>query len=434
MSKFAAVWESSRSSLWFLPAVIVAGAVLCAWLAVQVDLNVGPSEGLVWWINQGSAEEAGKLLSALLGSLITMVTLVISITMVVLTLAAGQLGPRLIRNFVGDRHTQIVIGVFLGTVVYIFLIYRLLDSDLNKGEVPHFAVTLASVLVLLCLGLLLYYVHHLSRSIVADTVVSRVGRELDGALNRDFPDATAVPSLFEHRSDAAPGRLALDRSGYVQTIDYAALVGPLSKHEAIAEILVRPGHHVIEGRTHARIWPAAALDDTLRSAFKNAVMIGLERTPVQDVEFSVRQLVEIALRALSPGINDPFTAIAVIDRLGASLALAVERGEAQSVWRDEDGAVRLIVATSSFGGIADLSFNQIRQAAASHPDVLISLIDTLGALAEKPRTEEQRAALLRHLDAIMETGRRSIAHSADLASLSHRYEAARETAGAGTRT
>ncbi len=423
LPRLAAFWERVRTSLWFLPVLMVAGAVLLAWFALQVDINV-EAFGSVWWINQGSTVEAGRLLSALLGSLITMATLVISITMVVLTLAAGQLGPRLIRSFVGDRRTQGVIGLFIGTIVYILLIFRLLDSELPKEAVPHFAVTMASALVFVCLLTLLFYVHHLSRAIVADTVVNRVGDDLDHAIRNDLRDAEeSVPTDFVRRSEE-PARFGFATSGYIQTIDYRGLVDAAAERDAVIELLARPGHHVLAGRTHAYVWPASALDDAFRAEIADAVAIGRERTAYQDVEFSIRQLVEVALRALSPGINDPFTAIAVVDRLGASLALAMRRGEPQAIWNDAEGRVRLVAATSDFDGLVDLAFNQIRQAGAMHPAVLISLVTTLGALAETPRTETQKTALKRHMDAVVETARASIAHPGDLAAVEARCQAA----------
>jgi len=425
LPRLAVFWERVRTSLWFLPGLMIAAAVFAAWMALRVDLNV-KSSGFVWWINQGTAEEAGRLLSALLGSLITMATLVISITMVVLTLAAGQLGPRLIRSFVADRRAQGVIGLFLGTIVYILLIFRLLDSEMSKDAVPHFAVTAASALVLLCLLTLLFYIHHLARSIVADTMVNRVGQDLDVAIRSNLAEADeSLPTIFAHRSRQEPARYALEASGYVQTVDYSALAEAICERDALVELLVRPGHHVLAGRTHALVWPASALDDALKAAIADAVAIGRERTAYQDVEFSVRQLVEVALRALSPGINDPFTAIAVIDRLGASLALVMSRGEPQAIWTDAEDRVRLVAATSGFDGLVDLSFNQIRQAAAGHPAVLISMMDTLGTLAEKPRTSAQKAALRRHIDAVAETARVAVAHTGDREALKMRVEKAK---------
>lgn len=431
LPKLLALWEHVRTSLWFLPGLMILGAVLFAWLALKVRIELD-SPGAVWWINQGSANEAGELLAALLTSLITMTTLAISITMVVLTLAAGQLGPRLIRSFVADRRTQGVLGLFIATVVYILLIFRLLDSELSKDSVPHFAVTAANVLTLVCLLALLFYVHHLSRSIVSDTVVNRVGEDLDHAIRHNLRETEEVPSLSVHPSRDKPARFSLQSSGYVQAIDYHALVAALADRDALMEFQVRPGHHVLRGRTHANIWPAAALDDDLSGAIADAIVVGRERTPVQDIEFYVRQLVEIALRALSPSVNDPFTAIAVVDRIGASLSLAMRRGDPRRLWTDAEGNVRLIAATSSFRGLVDLSYNQIRQAAASHTDVLVRLIDTLGGLAEAPHSEEQRDALRHHMEAVMETGRLSIRHSSDLAALEARYEHAKARAE-GTR-
>ncbi len=165
-------------------------------------------------------------------------------------------------------------------------------------------------------------------------------------------------------------------------------------------------------------------NDGLRSAIVAAVTVGRERTAVQDVEFSIRQLVEVALRALSPGINDPFTACAVVDRLAASLAQAMKRGDAQKIWNDDKGGARVSASASTFDGLVDLSFNQLRQAAAAHPDVLIRLVDALGALAETPRTDKQAATLRRHIEAVMETARLSVTHPGDLAALESRYRAA----------
>ncbi|MEZ4331817.1 MAG: DUF2254 domain-containing protein [Myxococcota bacterium] len=425
--RLLAIAEQVRTSLWFVPTVMVIGALFVAWGSLEVDVQVDTT-GSVWWLNQGTAEDAGRLFSTLLGSLITMATLVISITMVVLTLAAGQLGPRLIRAFVGDRRAQFVIGFFLATVAYLLVVYRLLDGTLPKEAVPHFAVTLGSGLVFACLGALIFYVHHLSRSIVADTMVDRVGTELDRAIAANLPASDGDGPRQLVRGVGPPARLGFEQSGYLQAIDHGAIASAAKGRDALVELGVRPGHHVLADRDHVFVWPAAALDDAFAAAIRESVAIGPERTAFQDLEFSIRQLVEIALRALSPGINDPFTAIAVIDRIAASLAMAMTRAEVPSSHPDEDGRIRVLADTSTFEGLVDLGFNQIRQAASTHVDVLIDMTDALGALAERPRSEKQRAVLRRHLDAVRETGRLSIRHASDLAALEHRSARAIEAA------
>ncbi len=416
-----ALWERVRTSLWFLPTLMLAGGAFLAWIALDVQIEADAS-GFIWWLNQGSAQEAGRLLSALLGSLITMATLVISITIVVLTLAAGQLGPRLIRSFVGDRRTQAVIGFFIGTVVYILLIFRLLDSDLPKEAVPHFAVTMASVLVFLCLITLLFYINHLSRSIVADTVVNRVGDELDSAIRANLPgSAVEIPTLVLHRPNSAAARYRSPQSGYIETLDYEGLARKAGARGALVELQVRPGHHVLKDRTLALVWPSTALDDALQLEIGAAIGIGRERTPVQDIEFSVRQLVEVALRALSPGINDTFTAIAVIDRLSASIALAMEMSPARRYWNDGEGQVRVVAEVSTFAGLVDIAFNQIRQAAAGQVAVLIRLLEVLTALSEGAGGGEHEAVLHRHRKSVILTARASISHRDDLAALEAQY-------------
>ena len=420
MPKLAAFWESVRTSLWFVPGLMVLGSIVVAWLAVQVEVTLDRSAP-IWWFNQGSVSEASELLSSLLGSMITMTTLVISITMVVLTLAAAQLGPRLIRHFVGDWRTQIVLGLFLGTIIYLLLVFRLLDSDLADDAVPHFAVTAGTAHVFVCLLALLYYVHHLSQSIVADTVVERVGRDLDRQIRHQLPGPDAVVSLFKNTRPEIPARFGLPASGYVQAIDFEALVEAATERRALIELDIRPGHHILKGRDHVRVWPPSALDKDLSEAVTDAILIGPQRTATQDIEFAARQLVEIALRALSPSVNDPFTAIAVIDRLASSIALLMEHGEAPRIWHDTEGGVRLVAATSTFAGLVGLAFNQIRQAAGDHPDVLIRMIDALTRLAAKPGNAEQARVLAEHLDRIVETAREATEVASDLAAVEERY-------------
>lgn len=424
----AALRERVRTSLWFLPGLMIAAAAISAWLAVKVKIDLKAS-GPVWWLNQGSAAEASDLLAALLTSLITMATLVISITMVVLTLAAAQLGPRLIRNFVGDARTQAVLGLFVSTIVYILLIFRLLDSDFEEAAVPHFAVTLATALVFACLLTLLFYVHHLSRSIVADNVVNRVGDELDRAIRHELREPEAAGHASAPEYDEAYASYGLPESGYVQAIDYGGLVRAAEERDALVELTFRPGHHVLQQRQLARVRPAFALDAAFGAAIAAAVTVGRERTAHQDIEFSLRQLVEIALRALSPGTNDPFTAIAAIDRLAASLALAMTRGAAKPLWCGKSGKVRVIAAAPTFDGIVDLSFNQIREAAADKPAVLIALADALGALASNPERAEHSAVLARHVDKVLESGSRAIITPSDLVDLELRCRAALAKAG-----
>ena len=422
------IWGRLRTNLWFVPVLMTVGALVLAVFALGVDANLMGSRERVWWLYSGKAENASDLLSTLLSSIITMATLAISITMVVLTLAASQLGPRLIRNFIGDSRTQAALGFFVMTIVYLLLVYRRVDDHLDAEKVPNVAITVGSALSLACIFLLLFYVHHLASSIFSDTVINRVGDELDEVVRRLLPEPGALPRQDLRTGgddpDAGGADLSLPRGGYVQTIDHGALVALAREHDIVLTLRFRAGWHLLAGGCHASFAPRDRSGDGIARGLAAAVVVGADRTPTQDIEFSIRQLVEVALRALSPGINDPYTAVAVIDRLAASLALAMGRDMEPALHRDEDGKVRLIAHPATFTGLVDRSFNEIRQAAAGQAAILIHLLDTIARLAFHVRTPEHRDALARHAAMIASSGQRNLEEEQDRAEIADRHEAA----------
>ena len=218
--------------------------------------------------------------------------------------------------------------------------------------------------------------------------------------------------------------MQLAHGGYVQAVDFQSIVTAAAEADAVVALDIRAGHHAVPGGVIAYVTPKkAAAAEGLCHAIRNAVVTGSERTAVQDLEFSVRQLVEIALRALSPGINDPYTANAVVDRLTLSIATIMTRGEAQRVWQDENGTVRLVTPVSTFEGVTDEAFNQIRQQAL--PAVLIRMADNIGALLDQA-DEMHRPALEKHLKLVVDAGRRCIAAKEDLAVLESRARQAEQ--------
>lgn len=427
LARVRTVWEIIGSSLWFIPGIFIIGAAALAWGAVSIELDVTGAGGAVWWLHSGSAAQAFDLLSSLLTSVITMATLAVSITMVVLTLAAGQLGPRLIRRFMADKYTQLILGFFLATIVYLLLVLRLVNDNADEASIPQVAVTLGSPLMLVCVFLLLLFVHHLARSIIADTVIQRVGDDLDAAFAAMLPEADEASAKAVEATPPPAGAalLRMPRGGYVQAIDYSGLVTCARDAGAVIIFDFRPGHHLLPNGTHGKIIPASAFSEDLRMKVAAHVVIGRHRTAAHDMEFAIRQLVEVAVRALSPGINDPFTAIAVIDRLGLSLASAMQRGAARGVWCDDEGTARVSSKSTTFNGMLDAAFNQIRQAGSGHPAVLIRVLATLAHLAELVRHEDHRQALATHVALVESEGERSIAASYDLDSLKEQSAAAR---------
>jgi uncharacterized membrane protein len=423
--RLLAIWVRIRSGLWATPLAMVCIAAAAATIASGVRLRQGGDP--VWFLYSGDAANAAQFLSHLVGAMITMTTLALSITMVVLTLAAQQLGPRLIQTFMRDWHTQVTLGLFIATVVYLLLVLR--STYGLEDRTPNLAVTIGSALVLTSVVMTLVFVHHLAHSIIADNVVQRVGAQLDREIARLLPDKDKTPpagQIGTIRGDGAP--LLAASGGYVQVIDFDSIVRAACEADVVVELDVRAGHHIIARNRIGWIAPSERATDDLRAEIAGSVICGSERTPVQDLEFSIRYLAEIAIRALSPGINDPYTAMAVIDRLALSVHQVMQRGPAQSTWRDGKEVIRVIAPVSTFEGIVDAAFHQIRQRAVDSPDVLIRMAESLTRLMQQAEPD-QRAVLAEHLRLVVDAGRRNIEERTDLEALENRAKPALSKSG-----
>ena len=416
--------EIIRTSLWLVPVLMGCAGFGLAVLLLSWGRGIIGNAGEYWLIYAGDIDSARQLLSALLSGMITMTSLVVSITMVVLTLAAGQIGPRLIRTFIQDRTTQVVLGLFLADIVYLLVVFRTMDGE-RVDSVPHLAVSTGTGLTTLCLFVLLYYVHRLARSIIYDNVVQNVASELCRVVDALLPEKTEPPIPAGNPGTAFEW-LALKQDGYIQTLDTEALVVAARRADVVVRVEVRPGHFVIGGGEHIAVHPPEACTDELCRAIRSAFIIGPERTPTQDVEFGIRQLVEIATRALSPGINDVFTALAVIDNLSAALAHIFGRGLEPSVLRDGDGVVRVIRNIPDYDSFVGAAFDQIRQGGSGSPAILIRLAEVLGELAARVHEEGMRIPLLEQLDAVLATGEQTISIDRDLNILKERWRHARD--------
>jgi len=417
-----------RAQLWIIPLAI---SLLALTLAYWALTSAGPllarwtAGSEFWWLYGGDAASARGLLSSLLSGLMTMTSLIVSVTFVILTLSANQLGPRLIATFMADRQIQTVLGLFLGTILYVLLVLRSLDETLGREGVPHIAVTIGSALTIICLFALLFYVHKIARAIIADNVVGQVAGELHrniAGMPTDTEDETAPPDMAE----AVAGAIALDKVGYIQVVDYDQLVEVACRSQTILRVTVRAGHFVLRHGEHVVVHGQHSLDDDAAKAVKTAFVIGAERSPAQDLEYNLRQLVEIALRALSPGINDPFTAIAVVNQLGAALEEILEHSLPPILLRDKAGAVRVIAQRSDPQGLVDAAFDAIRQAASAVPAVLIRIADVLGELAPVLRTEPARQAVTSQLGKLAETAEQSPVAPCDRAAILVRIAQAAE--------
>jgi uncharacterized membrane protein len=413
VTRFRNTFALLRGQLWILPAFITAGAAVLAYVLLRNGADLFQANRDVWWLYSGDAGTARDLLSSLLSGLMTMTSLIVSVTFVILTLAANQLGPRLITIFMADRQIQAVLGLFLGTILYVVIVFRTLDDALGSEGVPHVAVTVASALTIACLLALLFYIHKIARSIIADNVVEAVAKGLRHDVRQILaeegssrtPGAVALPPASQS--------IALARSGYIQVVDYDALVRIARREEAVLTVQVRASHHVLRRGDHVLVHGSRRLREETEDEIRGAFVVAGERTPAQDLEYGIRQLVEIALRALSPGINDTFTAAAVIDGLGGAFEEIFSRSLQPKVLQDDEGRVRVIADRSDERGLVDAAFDPIRQAGRAHPAILIRIADTLAQLAPTLDREHARRAVLQQLEKVAETARSAELPAAD---------------------
>lgn len=429
-------WDRIRSSFWFLPSLMAVGAAVLAFASVAGD-DVMMNR---WfedrgWAYSGGAQGASELLGTIAGSMITIAGVVFSMTLVALSLASSQFGPRLLRNFMRDTANQIVLGTFIATFLYCLLVLRSIRYGEENAFVPHLSVTMGVLLALASLGVLIYYVHHVSLLIQADEIIARVGVELNEGLDLLFPEQIgqgASPAAIEWSCCALPDEFEREaravrapEDGYLQLVDADALMRLATEEDAIFRVEYRPGHYIVRGSALARVWPAARLTDNLASRIAAAFAQGVQRSAAQDIEFPIGQLVEIAVRALSPGVNDPFTAITCVDRLGAGLCRLAQRELPVPYRLDGQNQLRVVAPPITFSGILDAAFNQIRQNARSSAPLSIRLLETIAVVAQFTVRPEDRSALRHHADMILRGARDGLPENEDRRAVEDRFLKAR---------
>ncbi len=358
MSVRLAVWfEILRSRLWFIPALFAAGAAIAAIVTVTIDRTLGP-DATGPFVFGGGPESARSILSTIAAAMLSFTGLVFSVTMLVLQLASSQLSPRVTRTFLRDRKNQVVLGVFVATFVYALLVLREVRSLTDLGFVPSIAVWWSFILLLASVAAFIYYIDHMAHAMRASTVIASVAAETREAIERCFPD----PVGREAPSDlpSPPIRavvLGPDRPGTLQAVDLERLDRIARESGAILELTIAVGDALPGAAPLVRVRGGGAVDD---DDVRGALTFGTERTMDQDPAFGFRQLVDIADRALSPGINDPTTATQVIDQIHDLLRRLAVRHIPSPQRVDDSGALRVIVPAPDWADHVDLAVDEIR--------------------------------------------------------------------------
>lgn len=477
------------SSYWFLPSLLVLASLALSAGTLALDQSGGRfSSWLPWFGGIQRADGARTLLSTVAGSIITVAGVVFSMTMVTMSLASQQFGPRLLGNFMRDRGNQLVLGTFVATFVYCLMVLRAVRSaDPVSGVVafvPQFSLAVAVLLTMASLGVLLYFIHHTAESMQVSYVLARVSRDLTAhilafpeaqpardlgspAQAREFGRVGSEEHLVDTRAGARPGTqeaadtaeaereegdagegtpqgagasqrsadieglpeefeqravtIRAKRGGYVQSIDRAGLLALAVEQVAVLRLHHPPGSLVMLDGPFADIYPPEAVD-AVAGRIQTHYLLGPVRTPTQDPYFLFDQLLEVAVRALSPGINDPFTATACVDRIAESLNLLSRRHLPPPTHSDDEGTVRLVVPYPELGPLTHHLFAELRAYGAGDPLVASHLAVTLRRMQASTDNDELIRAAELEIERLLEsaTGRLTAADYKSLEGASKR--------------
>ncbi len=404
-TRFRDVADRLRAGYWFLPMLMAIGAVFGALLLVNLDetyfgrslLMLAPNSVL----DTASFRDLATLVAT---STLAFLGVLFSIILVPLSIAAGQLGPQVLRTFLRNTGTQAVLGLFIGNAFFSLTLMAAVPGELpNPPALSSIALLL---LFMASIAALVYFIHEVAQSLQANTVIMRVSAELEGDIRREMPRYQGAETDFaacelQRKDLLAHGTpIRAQREGFVRAIDFDGLVRLATARETTMATHFEPGDFIMRGDPLVHVPPATPVDAALTEKVNRQFLMGEYRTITQDIDFGLISLASVASRALSAAINDPFTAILSIQRLGAALALIAERGEHSHHLRDASGTLRVLGEPDSFDEHINLSFHPIRQYGRSMAEVLITMLRIISRIAERTQTEEQRSALRLHADLI----------------------------------
>ena len=434
MNKFRRLWSNLRSSFWFTPSLIVVFSVALAAALIETD-SAGNDRWLAQWprLFGAGAEGARGMMSTIAGSMITVVGVTFSMILVVLALASSQYTSRILRNFVRSRVTQFVLGIFAGIFTYCLIVLRTIRSGDESAFVPNLAVFFGFVLALGGVGTLMFFIHHIASSIQVSNIIASAAQEAIATIDRLFPEKleqkpgeeeenpTPRP-LFERNWHTVPAK----SSGYIQSVNNAALLRLARDEKTIISMEHGIGEFVVQNTTLASIALEDPPDRETIAALQAGFSISRHRTVEQDPAFGIRQIVDVALRALSPGIVDTTTAVMCVDYLTVILARIAPR-QFPSSYRCEEEELRVIAKGPSFEDLLAESFDQIRNSAKGDVAVMSRMLGAFQILAGFTGSPKRREAIRDQAQLIAELAERTLKSSHDRAMIDTLLSRVRET-------
>jgi len=413
MKKLRDLWTDLRSSFWFVPAAIVCAAVTLALALIETDSMLVQDASDSWPRLFGSGADGSRgMLSTIAGSMITVAGVVFSITIVSLSLASSQYSSRVLRNFMRDRTNQTVLGVFVGIFAYCLVVLRTIRGADEGAFVPALAVLAAVALAFVGIAFLIFFIDHIGSSIQASRIIATVAKDTLEAVDHLFPENRGEPA--DELQGAASvteqqflGAIPARRTGYVQRVDVGALMDVARARQTIVRMECRVGEFVIEDTPLAAVSEVRDADPDAVRQINAACSVDQQRTVDQDAAYGIRQLVDVALKGLSPGINDTTTAIMCVDYLTAILARLARR-QLETPGRGEAGELQVIVRSPTYADFVAEAFDEIRQNAEGNVAVMRRLVHSLETLSRITPGTARRRVLFMQVEAVREAIQRSV--------------------------
>ncbi len=429
MKRLYFIWDELTASFWFIPILIIMVSIGAAIGLLYLDhiIDFKPSGGFEFIIT-GSVDSARSVLSIISGAMIGVAGTVFSITLVALTLASSQFGSRLLQNFMHERLNQVVLGTYISTYVYCLIILNSVKSTDVVSFIPSFSVLFSIIAAIANIILLIVFIHHIAVSIQADKVIADIFKALSKNLKILFPEELGddpengqIPNVSSLKASYAyKNSITSPKSGYILYMDNSLILDHAKNNDLFIVLYQRPGGYLVQGMEIGEVYSHKEHAEKDDNKLQDMFIIGKSRTTQQDSEFSIHQMVEIAGRALSPGINDPYTAIACIDNLTSTMCYLTKVKFPSKYRYDEDQNLRVVASTLTFEGMLNVAFNQIRQFAGGSPSVVIRLMESLITIDKFAKNKEQKSAIKKHAEMVLRVAEKSFEEKNDLSDLKER--------------
>jgi uncharacterized membrane protein len=404
-------WDRLKVSFWFFPVVMSLGAILLAWAMYWVDSLI-PNEILQESrvVLSGTPGEIRTMLISMAGTILATAGVVFTLLTLPLSTVAAQYGSRLLRVFLGDRTTQFVLGMFTATFVYCLASALSIPPAEVEPDGPQITATVGLYLMLAAFASLILLVQHISTMLQAPNIAAAAGAELRDVVLAEVPEQAEERDGLKEGSMILPDTLVekegypirVKQAGSIQYIDPEYILTLAQENDLIIRLLRKPGHIVWRDSQVAIVWPAERVNEELEHQIRNAFRIGNGRTPTQDVAYGVNQLVEMAVRAMSPAINDPFTAMTCLNYIGEGLALFIKHGEKTPYYYDQNSRLRLILEPITFAELLDDAFDMLRHASCDNASVLLHMLEVIQTISQEVNSTKANRELLRHINLIQE--------------------------------